>query len=106
MIDRIPSVAVLDQDWVSATEALVEMGQAGLAPTSLSARKWRLASAAIEEIDIGVDEDLNVVGDEERVSEGDAEQLEERSDRGRRWNDGGSRKSVVDEDRGDTAPDR
>lgn len=45
------------QDWVRATEALVEMGEAGLAPSSSSARKWRLANAAIEEIDIEVNED-------------------------------------------------
>lgn len=42
---------------MSATEALVEMGEAGLAPSSSSARKWRLANAAIEEIDIEVNED-------------------------------------------------
>lgn len=47
----------LVQDWVRATEALVEMGEAGLAPSAKSARQWRLASAAIEEIDIDLGED-------------------------------------------------
>lgn len=49
---------------MSATEALVEMGEAGLAPSSSSARKWRLANAAIEEIDIEMDEDYEE-GEEE-----------------------------------------
>ncbi|CAN0131462.1 unnamed protein product, partial [Hapterophycus canaliculatus] len=44
-------------DWVRATEALVEMGEAGLAPSSGSARKWRLATAAIEETELELDED-------------------------------------------------
>lgn len=45
-----------NQDWVSATEVLVEMGEAGLTPSARSTRQWRLASAAIEEIDLDVDE--------------------------------------------------
>lgn len=47
---------VSNQDWVNATKALVEMGEAGLTPSARSTRKWRLASAAIEEIDLDVDE--------------------------------------------------
>lgn len=47
----------LRQDWVRATEALMEMGKAGMAPSAKYARQWRLASAAIEEIDIGTDDD-------------------------------------------------
>lgn len=56
---------------MSATEALVEMGEAGLAPSSSSARKWRLANAAIEEIDIEVNEDYmpREEGEEEEKEE-------------------------------------
>lgn len=42
---------------MKATEALVEMGAAGLTPSALSTRQWRLASAAIEEVDLDMDED-------------------------------------------------
>ncbi|CAM9103327.1 unnamed protein product [Ascophyllum nodosum] len=66
---------ICNSDWVSATEALVEMGNAGLAPSARSTRQWRLASAAVEEIDIDVDEDSR--GDYEDGSDDpwDQEQL-------------------------------
>lgn len=57
-------MGTFSQDWVRATEALVEMGDVGLAPSAKSARQWRLASAAIEEIDIELDEDADVVSRE------------------------------------------
>lgn len=50
---------MIGQDWVRATQALVEMGAAGMAPSAKYARQWRLASAAIEEIDIGADADID-----------------------------------------------
>ncbi|CAM9403008.1 unnamed protein product [Discosporangium mesarthrocarpum] len=43
-------------DWVSATKALVDMSKDGLVPSKRSARQWRLASAALEEVDLDVDE--------------------------------------------------
>ncbi|CAM9244927.1 unnamed protein product [Choristocarpus tenellus] len=43
-------------DWVGATKTLVDMSKDGLAPSSMSVRQWRLASAAIEEIDLDVNE--------------------------------------------------
>lgn len=66
---------------MSATEALVEMGEAGLAPSSSSARKWRLANAAIEEIDIELNEDYmpREEGGEEEEEEKAAEVQEEES---------------------------
>ncbi|CAN0510177.1 unnamed protein product [Ectocarpus sp. 12 AP-2014] len=70
-------------DWVSATEALVEMGEAGLAPTAGSARKWRLANAVIEEIDIEVDEDY-VPREGEEADDG-------MQGAGSRWDDRGAR---------------
>lgn len=45
------------QDWVRATEELVDMGRAGISPSARSARQWRLASAAIEETEIDVEDD-------------------------------------------------
>lgn len=45
------------QDWVRATEELVDMGRAGLTPSARSARQWRLASAVIEETGIELEDD-------------------------------------------------
>lgn len=91
------------QDWVRATEALVEMGRAGLAPSGGSARKWRLASAAIEEIDIDVDEDsynnynnYNMLTEEAGMALGD-EDGGGGSGAGSRWDDGGERDDVFTE---------
>lgn len=61
-----------------ATKALVEMGEAGLAPSSSSARKWRLANAAIEEIDIEVNEDYMSREEEEEEERAGGEEVEER----------------------------
>ena len=68
---------------MSATQALVEMGEAGLAPSSSSARKWRLANAAIEEIDIEVNEDYmpREAGEDEEEEEGE-EKGDEREQKG------------------------
>ena len=70
---------------MSATQALVEMGEAGLAPSSSSARKWRLANAAIEEIDIEVNEDYmpREAGEEEEEEEEEGEEKgDEREQKG------------------------
>lgn len=57
----------------------MEMGKAGMAPSAKYARQWRLASAAIEEIDIGADDD-----EEPLVSRGrDPGRISELEDLGR-----------------------
>ncbi|CAM9457142.1 unnamed protein product, partial [Laminaria digitata] len=83
-------------DWVRATEALVEMGKAGLAPSAGSARKWRLATAAIEEIDIDVDEDsYNMLREEAGAALGDGGP-DGGGGSGSRWIDGGERRGVFE----------
>lgn len=62
----------------------MEMGEAGLAPSSSSARKWRLANAAIEEIDIEVNEDyMPREAGEEEDEKGGGEEKEEEEEEGR-----------------------
>lgn len=84
------------QDWVRATEALVEMGEAGLAPTSGSARKWRLATAAIEETELELDEDY-MPGEDERGGTEEEDGGEEVGGGGRLSDDGASTRGGSEE---------
>lgn len=78
-----------------ATEALVEMGEAGLAPSSGSARKWRLATAAIEETELELDEDY--MPGEEGEGGTEDEDGEQGVGGGRRWSGGGPRRGGSEE---------
>lgn len=61
------------QDWLRATEELVDMGRVGHVPSARSARQWRLASAAIEETDMMDDDDdfdfMSLVNEAQGVGE-------------------------------------
>lgn len=79
------------------------MGQAGLAPSARSARKWRLASAAIEETDIDITEDADEVPprEEAKMAGGSGEENPEEYGGGSRWSDGGARGGAVEKEDGD-----